>query len=91
MTGGTIENNSANFGGGVFLENHSVMTMSGGVIQNNTAVDGTQSGLYGYAAGGGIDLYGGSTLNLTGNAVIKNNSSEHIGGGISVGTGVTSN
>lgn len=91
MTGGTIENNSANFGGGVFLENHSVMTMSGGVIQNNTAVDGTQSGLYGYAAGGGIDLYGGSTLNLTGNAVIKNNSSEHMGGGISVGTGVTSN
>jgi LPXTG-motif cell wall-anchored protein len=91
ITGGTIENNTANFGGGIYLYYNSVMTMSGGTIQNNTAVDGTESGLYGYAAGGGIDLYGGSTLNVTGNAEIKNNHSDHMGGGISLGTGVASN
>lgn len=90
MTGGTIEENSANYGGGVYLYYHSEMTMTGGVIQNNTAVNGTSSGLYGYAAGGGIASYGGSVLNFGGSAEIRNNRSDHMGGGISLGTGVAS-
>lgn len=87
MTGGTIEDNAANYGGGVYLYYKSEMTMSGGIIQNNKAVDGTESGTYGYAAGGGIALYDGSILNLSENAEIKNNQSENMGGGISLGTG----
>jgi len=91
MTGGLIEDNLANYGGGVYLNYHAVMTMPGGVIQSNYAKDGTESGLYGYAAGGGIALYGGATLNLSGDAQIINNTSDHMGGGISLGTGVASN
>ena len=91
MTGGLIEDNLANYGGGVYLNYHAVMTMPGGVIQSNYGKDGTESGLYGYAAGGGIALYGGATLNLSGDAQIINNTSDHMGGGISLGTGVASN
>ncbi|MGN1388558.1 MAG: Cna B-type domain-containing protein [Bulleidia sp.] len=90
MTGGRIEYNTANYGGGIYLYNHSEMTMSGGIIQNNNAVDGTDVGLYGYAAGGGIALYNGSILNFSGKAEIRNNHSDHMGGGISLGTGVAS-
>lgn len=90
MTGGIIWNNTANYGGGIFL-NYSTMNFSGGSIQNNAAIDGTSSAGKGYAAGGGITVYDGSTLNLSGNAEIKNNTSENIGGGISIGTGVGSN
>ena len=90
MTGGIIRNNTANYGGGIFL-NYSTMNFSGGSIQNNAAIDGTSSAGKGYAAGGGITVYDGSTLNLSGNAEIKNNTSENIGGGISIGTGVGSN
>ena len=90
MTGGIIQNNTANYGGGIFL-NYSTMNFSGGSIQNNAAIDGTSSAGKGYAAGGGITVYDGSTLNLSGNAEIKNNTSENIGGGISIGTGVGSN
>ena len=89
MTGGIIQNNTANYGGGIFL-NYSTMNFSGGSIQNNAAIDGTSSAGKGYAAGGGITVYDGSTLNLSGNAEIKNNTSENIGGGISIGTGVGS-
>ena len=52
MTGGVIQNNTANFGGGVFLDHGAVFNMSGGTIQNNKAVDGTETGMGGYAAGG---------------------------------------
>ena len=90
MTGGIIRNNTANYGGGIFL-NYSTMNFSGGSIQNNAAIDGTSSAGKGYAAGGGITVYDGSTLNLSGNAEIKNNTSKNIGGGISIGTGVGSN
>ena len=90
MTGGIIRNNTANYGGGIFL-NYSTMNFSGGSIQNNAAIDGTSSAGKGYAAGGGITVYDGSTLNLSGNAEIKNNTSDNIGGGISIGTGVGSN
>lgn len=90
MTGGTIQNNTANFGGGIYLS-QSTMNFSGGVIQNNNAIDGTEENGYGYAAGGGICIYNGSTLNMSNDAAIQNNTSQNSGGGISVGTGVASN
>lgn len=91
MTGGTIKNNTANFGGGVYLSYSSEFNLSGGSIENNYAINGTKSGQYGYAAGGGVCVYDGSTLNLTRSAIIKDNYSEEMGGGISIGTGVASN
>ncbi len=89
MTGGVIQNNTANFGGGVFLDHGAVFNMSGGTIQNNKAVDGTETGMGGYAAGGGVIVYDGSTFNLSG-GVIRNNTSDNLGGGISIGAGVGS-
>lgn len=87
MTGGLIQNNSANYGGGIFL-NHAVLNMSDGIIQSNRAVDGIAGGMSGVAAGGGVTLYNGSTFNLSGGS-IQNNTSDNLGGGISIGTGVT--
>ncbi|WP_329886136.1 Cna B-type domain-containing protein [Pseudoramibacter sp. HA2172] len=89
MTGGTIQNNTANYGGGIFL-NYAVFNMSGGTIQGNKAVDGTAEGMRGMAAGGGVAVYQGSTFNLSGGA-IQNNTSDNLGGGISIGTGVAGN
>ena len=90
MTGGTIRNNSANFGGGVFV-NYGSFHFSGGTIEENHAVSGTESGEGGFASGGGICVFDGSSLELTDKAVIRNNVSDELGGGISVGTGVASN
>lgn len=90
MTGGVIQNNIANHGGGIFV-NYTTFNMSGGTIRNNHAVDGTGGLMEGMAAGGGVTVYDGSTFNLSGNAVIADNVSDNIGGGISVGTGVGSN
>jgi hypothetical protein len=92
MTGGEITNNSANFGGGVFLIG-AEMNMSGGVIENNRATDShPSSGVRYPAAGGGICLYDrNAVLNVSGSAEIINNTSEDMGGGISVGTYYASN
>jgi hypothetical protein len=93
MTGGEITNNTANMGGGVFLSN-TEMKMSGGVISNNHAADINESGTRRPAAGGGICLFGNSqdaVLNLSGSAEISNNTSDDMGGGISVGASDESN
>lgn len=91
MTGGIIQNNTANYGGGIYAGNGAVLNMSGGSIQNNHAVDGTSSKESGYAAGGGVVLYQGNTIMKFTDGSIVNNSSENMGGGISVGTGVAGN
>jgi hypothetical protein len=88
MTGGEITNNTANMGAGIFLSN-TEMNMSGGVISNNHAVDINDNGKRRPAAGGGICLYGNSkdtVLNLSGSAEISSNTSDDMGGGISLGT-----
>ncbi|MDY3051797.1 MAG: Cna B-type domain-containing protein [Ndongobacter sp.] len=90
MTGGVITNNTANFGGGVFVH-RGTFNFQGGSIENNHAVNGTEAGQHGYAAGGGVCVYDGGTLNLSGSAVLQNNDSKEVGGGISVGVGVASN
>ena len=85
MTAGIIRNNLATDGGGIYLRK-STLTMSSGSIENNTAepmFDSDVSQYYG--SGGGILADDGSTVNLSGDALIKGNSAGETGGGISVG------
>ena len=83
MTGGTIEENAANYGGGIALIENSKMNFSGGTIQKNHAKYIYYTGHNG--AGGGIMLTGLSTLHMSGNASVSENKSDRLGGGISVG------
>lgn len=95
MSGGAIQNNTANIGGGICLDYGNTFNMTGGTIANNHAVTGTSSGDGGYAAGGGVALmekYDTTdkpmTFNFSG-GTIEGNSSQDLGGGISLGSGVS--
>lgn len=92
MTGGTIKQNAAVYGGGIYLKD-SILNFSGGKILKNTAhrighkiVDSEKNNKEYHAAGGGIIADEGATINLSKEAKILGNRSEEIGGGISVGT-----
>ncbi|MDO5714879.1 MAG: hypothetical protein Q4Q07_10640 [Tissierellia bacterium] len=88
MTGGTISNNAAVNGGGIYL-NKSKLNMTGGIIEGNEAkrlIDTSVSPTQIHGTGGGILADEGSTVELSGNAQIKNNSSAEVGGGISIGS-----
>lgn len=86
MTSGYIGYNNATYGAGVYL-NGSVMNFSGGCIEHNRSdtVHDTSYNQY-YSAGGGILANGGSTINISGDALITNNYAQEIGGGISLGS-----
>lgn len=85
MTGGIIRNNQASDGGGIFLD-RAHFRFSGGVIENNRAVRFFDRDTNQYhSAGGGIQAYRGSSIELMGDAVIRANRSDEIGGGISLG------
>ena len=92
MTAGLVQNNSAMWGGGFYLTKNAVLNVSGGTIRNNNAYTGPGFNSYNpdtwnvSGAGGGICLFDGATCNISGTALIQSNSSEEIGGGISVGT-----
>ena len=92
MTGGYIHDNQANWGGAIYLGGRANFNMSGGVIENNHAItDGSK-----IAAGGGIAswsayLDGTNTTTISGNAMIRHNRSDEMGGGISLGTNSASN
>ena len=84
MTGGTIENftlNSQMLTGAVCVTSGGNFQMSGGIIQNNS---NTYSGSY--YSGGGVLLYAwnaaekDAVMTLSGNAVIRNNTSSDGGG-----------
>ena len=51
LYGGSIKNNTAYRGGGVYIANNCFLTLKGGLITGNTAVDSSQNG---NAAGGGV-------------------------------------
>ena len=74
IEGGTIENNMANFGGGISMGeipgDTPVLTITGGTITNNTAM----------TDGGGI-IARGSLVSMA-NCSITNNTAGHDGGGI---------
>ena len=94
MSGGTIQNNTANIGGGICLDYGSTLNMTGGEIKNNHAVIGSSSDVnIKCGAGGGVALankysVSGSpmTFNLSG-GTISGNTAESLGGGISLGWG----
>lgn len=85
MKAGTIQNNTAMWGGGVYVSNAGTFTLTDGTITGNKALAGTES-----AAGGGIATYNGATVRIAGGS-ITNNMSKDIGGGISMGTSRQSN
>ena len=87
MTGGYIHDNQANWGGAIYLGGRANFNMSGGVIENNHAITDDSK----IAAGGGIAswsayLDGTNTTTISGNAMIRHNRSDEMGGGISLGT-----
>ena len=84
MTGGVMQSNTATFGGGVYIKNNGKFNMSGGSIEKNAAISGPTP-WNDAAAGGGVCIIDGGTFDLSGNALIQNNSSEEVGGGISIG------
>lgn len=86
MTGGNIEDNQATYGGGIYL-NGSTLNFSGGIVQKNTS-NRVEDEAYKqiYSAGGGILAYAGSTVNLSNDATVAENSAAEIGGGISLGS-----
>ena len=85
MTGGSIRNNRAYFGGGVFLLNNSEFNMSGGEIRGNKVIADPYKGQP-FVSGGGIAAFKSSTINLSEDALITENYSLEYGGGIALGT-----
>lgn len=92
MTGGLIENNQANNGGGIGLSYQATLTMTGGTIRNNRAVTGLTGKIDGNSyqifdvagAGGGVHIDDQCTMNLSG-GTIEHNSADEVGGAISAG------
>ena len=74
INGGSIQNNSANNGGGLYLASGKI-NMTAGTVKNNDAESN----------GGGAYL-GGGTLTMSGGA-IQNNQASHNGGGAYLGGG----
>ncbi|MCL2532106.1 MAG: DNRLRE domain-containing protein [Oscillospiraceae bacterium] len=82
LAGGTIRNNQAVNGGGVELGANSHMTMTSGLIQNNSTTDNSNNSGRG---GGGVRLFAdGAVFEMTG-GTIENNTSARHGGGVHVG------
>lgn len=86
MTGGIIRNNSAFFGGGVFLLDNTTFNMSGGEIRENKAISPNTYNGNPFVSGGGICAYRSSTINLSGDALIADNYCHEYGGGIALGS-----
>ena len=73
MTGGIISGNSSAMGGGLYFSSTTVV-MSGGEVCDNIAEK----------SGGGIFLYIGNTMDLTGGTISGNRAESRFGGGIYV-------
>ena len=73
MKGGTLKNNNAYSGGGVYVESKGVFVMEGGYISDNTA-----SGS-GYSYGGAVYVKGAFTME---GGTINRNTGSYNGGGI---------
>ena len=80
MYGGTICNNEAGYGGGVYIRG-GTFSFYDGVISNNKAVSTDGGGVHVYGSASTLNMYGGSIINNTSNA----------GGGIGVSGGGTLN
>ena len=87
LNGGLIQNNVANFGGGIYLTGNAKLIMNGGTIKNNSVFNGPGMDSYwNYAAcGGGVCLYEGATFTMN-NGLIQGNYAQEAGGGVTIGT-----
>ena len=88
LNGGLIEDNQATNGGGIYLYERTTMVFKSGEVKNNHAIRFYDPDLQlNLAAGGGICVDNSSSLEINSdNALILNNSSDEIGGGVSLGT-----
>lgn len=82
MTGGIIDSNSADVGGGVYTGAGATFDMSGGQITTNKATLYTDRNPV-HRRGGGVHIEGGAVFNLSGTAKINNNEADGNGGGVS--------
>lgn len=90
MTDGTIENNTAYIGGGVYTEGEFIL--NGGNIQGNIAqgktlqagASGNSENDYFHSAGGGVMVAKNGTMNMIG-GIVQSNKAYH-GAGISLGS-----
>jgi hypothetical protein len=72
MSGGAVSGNTtANNGGGVWVDESSSFTMSGGKISGNEA-----------GQGGGVYVRNNGSFTMTGSAVISGNTAGNSGGGV---------
>ena len=80
--GGILTNNTADYGGGVYVGSGGTFTMSGGILTNNTADYG--GGVYVHYdtsdTGGGVCMFGG-TFTMSGGK-ISSNTADYGGGGV---------
>lgn len=87
IEGGTVCNNEAVYGGGVFGISDAVINVSSGSVTGNRALQGANPRLsaeYG-GSGGGICAADGTDVNVSG-GTISHNAAYERGGGISMGT-----
>lgn len=88
LQGGTIKENAAVYGGGIFAVYDSVVTITDGLIANNKAIYGSNPAYSGYSGtGGGVCAWRGAAVNFSG-GTITNNTAFNRGGGISLGSTV---
>jgi len=74
---GTVKNNTSVYGGGVYVDRYSSLTVDGGTITGNTA----------NTRGGGIYVYQYGSATLQNGASVTQNTARTSGGGVYVGTG----
>ena len=80
MTGGTISNNKAGYGGGVAVTSNNSFTMSGNSKISGNKATYTDTGTNKWGSGGGVSVLHG-TLNMKGGEITGNDTG--YGGGIS--------
>ncbi len=72
MYNGIIKNNKAAAGGGIFIDRYCGFTMSGGVVQNNTATKYEGGGIYIAGDRGANDALAGSCAIISGGKILSN-------------------
>ena len=85
MTGGTITNNSAKQGGGIYAYGGKLVSFEGGIVSNNTATGGNGGGgAYIEATSSEFGVNGGRTY-------FEENKANQLGGGVFIVNGTNAN
>ena len=89
MTGGMIQSNQSVLGAGLCLDSDSTLNFSDGIVQKNSSklfTDSSVSPAQFNSAGGGILAINGSSIFMSGNAKVLENTAEEVGAGIAIGS-----